>query len=75
MDAVSDSRDKSRDSLRQQPSNYVFRGEVVDPIVADKQYRPQYNLQIHPQNKDAISLYQSIVSDQRGNGRILDRFV
>ena len=75
MDAVSDSGEDSRDRLRQHPSNYVFRGEVVDPVVADKQYRPQYNLQIDPQNKRAISLYQSIASDQRGSGRILDRFV
>ena len=67
--------DQLRDRERQYPSDFVFKGEVVDSTSDDKRYRPQANLQINPENKRAISLYQQVSSNQSVSGRILDRFI
>ena len=63
-----------RDATRQQPSPYVYRGEVLETLT-DKAYRPKYNLQISPENRRAINSYQMVADEQPIIGRILDGFV
>ena len=70
---VSDSAAGFRDA-GQRPSNYVYRGELLD-TVTDKSYRPEYNLQISPHNRRAISTYQKVANQQPAVGRILDGFI
>ncbi|MCP4186523.1 MAG: hypothetical protein GY763_02855 [Gammaproteobacteria bacterium] len=59
-------------------SDFVFRGELLDSVDDEKRYRPQYNQQIAPQNRQAIEIYQSSetqVSNSDPRGRLLDQFV
>ena len=52
----------NRDARRQQPSNHVYRGELLERL-GDKSYRPQLNLQISPENRRAINSYQKIAGE------------
>lgn len=72
--AVADSTASFRDASQRQPSGYVYRGELLE-TVSDRAYRPQYNLQISPENRRAITTYQQVASEQAVVGRILDGFI
>ena len=72
--AVSASTSDSRDASQQRPSGYVYRGELLE-TVSDRSYRPQYNLQISPENRRAINSYQRVATEETVVGRILDGFI
>jgi hypothetical protein len=75
-----DSRNDFSDNQRARPesTDYVFRGEILEPVESDKRYNPQLNQQIDPQNRQAISNYQ-ITSVSRTEteslGQLIDRFI
>lgn len=59
-------------------SDYVFRGELLDSVDSEKRYRPQFNQQIAPQNRQAIETYNAggtVSSDRDPRGRLLDQYV
>lgn len=60
---------------RQQPSTYVYRGELLEGAAAERYYRPTNNLQIYPQNQRAIQTYLSVSTSPAVRGRILDGFI
>lgn len=72
---VAESASAFRDASQQAPSNYVYRGELLDAAISDKRYRPQPNLQIDPRNRRAIESYQRVVSEPPLTGQILDGFI
>lgn len=52
--------DRNRDAepqSRQQTTEYVFRGELLDDVVSQQQNRPFNRQQIDPANRTAISNY------------------
>ena len=75
-DAKTDLIDSQR--TRQDSSEYVFRGEILESVENNKPYKPEYNQQIDPQNRQAISNYQ-VTSVSRAEteslGQLIDRFV
>ena len=74
-DAANDFTDSRR--TRQESTEYVFRGEVLESVENDKRYKPQFNQQIDPQNRDAISNYQTTSverTETESLGRVIDRF-
>ena len=75
-DAKNDFIDSQR--TRQDSSEYVFRGEILESVQNNKPYKPEYNQQIDPQNRQAISNYQ-VTSVSRTEteslGQLIDRFV
>ena len=71
---VADSSESFRENRQQQPSSYVYRGELLE-TVSDKAYRPQPNLQISPENRRAINAYQRIADEPLQLGRILDGYI
>jgi hypothetical protein len=72
--SVTDSAAGFRDASRQQPSNHVYRGELLD-TVTDRSYRPEHNLQISPQNRRAISTYRNTANPQPVIGKILNGYI
>jgi len=59
-------------------SEYVFRGEVMEPESYQRGYRPRLNQQIAPQNRSAIDSYQStgrVGAENRILGLILDSYI
>ncbi len=74
VNPIADNGASLRDSRQQQASSYVYRGEVLE-TVSDRSYRPEYNLQISPENRRAISSYQKIASGAPVVGRILDGYI
>ena len=75
-DAKNDFIDSQR--TRQDSSEYVFRGEILESVQNNKPYKPEYNQQIDPQNLQAISNYQ-VTSVSRTEteslGQLIDKFV
>ena len=75
-DAKHDFIDSQR--TRQDSSEYVFRGEILESVENNRPYKPEYNQQIDPQNRQAISNYQ-VTSISRTEteslGQLIDRFV
>ena len=63
-----------RDQRQQQPSAFVYRGEWLESA-ARPEYRPQYNLQISPENRRAIATYQKVSGEPPLVGKILDGFI
>ncbi len=65
------------------PPRFVFRGEVLQqPDNQERRYRPQFNQDIDPQNREAINSYQQIGEVETGpgdagpnSGRIVDFFI
>ncbi len=72
---VAEQSGQFRDATRQQPSTYVYRGEVLEAVVGERSYRPASNLQIHPQYQRAIDTYHAVSSAPAVRGRILDGFI
>ena len=74
---------QNRDNTGSAPPNFVFRGEVLEePNNQDRRYRPQFNQDIDPQNREAIGSYQQIAEELTGlsdsdspSGRIVDFFI
>ncbi|MFT4607695.1 MAG: hypothetical protein ACI9YO_001892 [Gammaproteobacteria bacterium] len=63
---------------RQESTEYVFRGEILESIENDKRYNPQFNQQIDPQNREAISNYQTTSvarTESESLGQVIDRFI
>jgi hypothetical protein len=63
---------------RQESTEYVFRGEILESIENDKRYNPQFNQQIDPQNREAISNYQATSvarTESESLGQVIDRFI
>lgn len=74
--AENDSTNHQR--TRSESSDYVFRGEVIESVEDDRRYNPSFNQQIDPQNREAISNYQSTSVariESEPLGRVIDRFV
>ena len=72
--SIADSATAFRDARQGQASTYVYRGELLESAI-DRAYRPQFNLQISPENRRAIDSYQKIADEQPVVGRILDGYV
>lgn len=75
-DADNDFADSRR--TRQESTEYVFRGEILESVENDKRYKPQFNQQIDPQNREAISNYQTTSvarTEAESLGRVIDRFI
>ena len=67
-----------RRRARPDSADYVFRGEVIESVEDDKRYNPSFNQQIDPQNREAISNYQSTSVarvETESLGRVIDRFI
>ncbi|MFT5657410.1 MAG: hypothetical protein ACI9KN_000683 [Gammaproteobacteria bacterium] len=67
-----------RRQTRQESTEYVFRGEVLQSIDSDKRYKPSFNQQVNPQNRAAISNYQSASAAEinaQPLGRVIDIFI
>jgi len=63
---------------RQDSSEYVFRGEILESVQNEKRYNPQFNQQIDPQNREAIFIYQTTSvsrTETESLGRMIDRFI
>jgi hypothetical protein len=76
VNAEHDSVDSRR--TRQESTEYVFRGEVLESIENDKRYQPQFNQQIDPQNRGAIYNYQATSvsrTESEALGQLIDRFI
>jgi hypothetical protein len=73
--SVSGSASEFSDASKQPPSTYVYRGEVLESLSHDRRYRPQPNLQVNPENRNAIESYQRVAVDPMPKGLILDGFV
>ena len=71
---VADSAEGFRENRQQQPSGYVYRGELLE-TANDRAYRPQANLQISPENRRAISAYHKIADEPPVLGKILDGYI
>lgn len=70
--------DANRRPASPESTEYVFRGEVIESVENDKRYSPRLNQQIDPQNREAISNYQSTSIarvEAQPLGRVIDRFV
>ncbi len=72
--AIADNPAGFRDPRQQQPSAFVYRGELLETL-GDRQYRPQYNVQISPENRRAIASYQKVADEPAVLGRILDGYI
>lgn len=73
-----DSRQQTLPGNRKPPSDYVFRGELLDAVDQQQRFRPGFNQQVSPQNRLAIESYlssDSISIDEDRRGRLLDQFV
>ena len=79
----SESQLQRNDGNSTTPPRFVYRGEVLEQINnQDRRYRPQYNQDIDPQNREAINSYQQIGEQAlaasqagSGSGRIVDIFI
>ncbi|MFT5226110.1 MAG: hypothetical protein ACI8XX_001863 [Polaribacter sp.] len=63
---------------RQESTEYVFRGDVLESVENDKRYKPQFNQEIDPQNREAIANYQATSvtqTDSESIGKLIDRFI
>lgn len=63
---------------RQESTETVFRGEILESVENDKRYKPQFNQQIDPQNREAISNYQTTSvarTESESLGLLIDRFI
>jgi len=72
---VGDNASEFHDATRQQPSAYVYRGELLESVANDKRYRPHYNLQIAPQNQYAIDTYHKVANEPPLTGQLLDGLI
>ena len=63
------------DAAQQRPAGYVYRGELLDGLPPQSRFRPQPNLQIHPQNQRAINAYRSVAEDPLPLGQLLDGLI
>ena len=73
--SVAGTSSEFREASKQQPSTYVYRGELLEAVSNERRYRPIYNLPIHPQQQRAINAYQQIARQQQNLGQILDGFI
>ena len=71
---VSSNAEGFRDARQQQPSTYVYHGELLE-TASDRSYRPRHNLQISPENRRAIATYHEIADEPARPGRILDGYI
>jgi hypothetical protein len=74
VNPVADNSAELRDEGRRQASNYVYRGEVLESS-SDRSYKPEYNLQISPENRRAINSYRQTANAAPVVGRILDGYI
>lgn len=72
--AIADNPAAFRDPRQQQPSSFVYRGDLLENA-GEREYRPQYNLQISPENRRAINSYQKVAEEPQRLGRILDGYI
>ena len=73
-----DARTDEQDPSHRQAVEYVLRTELLDTVVNDKRYQPQYKQNIEPRNREIISRYQSTeaLSMVPGSlGRLIDRYI
>lgn len=75
-----DTRNDFTDSrrTRSESTEYVFRGEILESVENEKRYKPQFNQQIDPQNREAITNYQTTSvsrTESESLGLLIDRFV
>ena len=66
------------DQNRQAVTESTLRGEWLESAANDKRYQPLYTQNIDPQNRAAISNYQSAEAtaiEQGSLGRLIDRYI
>ena len=74
VNPVADNGAGLRDARQQPPLGYVYRGEVLETS-SDRTYKPEFNLQISPENRRAINSYQQTANEAPVVGRILDGYI
>ncbi len=72
---IADDSGRLRDERQQQPSTYVYRGELLDENFGDRRYRPTLGVDVHPRNRHAIDAYHLVAYDPTRRGQILDGFI
>ena len=72
--AIADNPAAFRDPRQQQPSSFVYRGELLE-TAGEREYRPQPNIQISPENRRAIDSYRNVAEEPQQLGRILDGYI
>jgi hypothetical protein len=63
---------------RQESAEYALRGEFLESVKNDKRYKPQFNQEIDPQNREAIAYYQAasvVQTESEAMGKLIDRFI
>ena len=76
--AGEESRQDRRTQSGTAPSDYVLRGELLDPVDYHKRYRYQHHQEVAPQNRRAIESYHagdSLITAADPRGRLLDQYV
>lgn len=69
---------RKQESLDQPPVEFVYQGEILESESYHKNYQPQLNQQIAPQNRSAINNYHSTNRggrEIRNVGLILNRYI
>lgn len=74
VNPVADNGAGLRDARQQPPSNFVYHGEVLE-TASDRTYKPEFNLQISPENRRAINSYLQTANEVPVVGRILDGYI
>ena len=72
--AIADNPAGFRDARQQPQPSFVYRGELLENA-GEREYRPQYNLQVSPENRRAINSYRQVAEEPQKLGRILDGFI
>jgi hypothetical protein len=63
---------------QQESAEYALRGEFLESVKNDKRYKPQFNQEIDPQNREAIAYYQAASvarTESEAMGKLVDRFI
>ena len=75
VEPVASGDNGSADARQKSPSTYVHRGELLEMLADYRRYNPRLNLEIDPQNRNAIDTYQQVASVPTRLGQILDGYI
>lgn len=72
---LSERKIDSEQKNRQQTVEYVFKGEILEDVAADRNNRSPYTQSIDPANQGAISSYAEVDSEAPRQGQLVDIFI
>ena len=76
--ARNDEYNQSLDDQHKPATEYILRGELLDAVINDPRPAAQYNENVDPQNRNAISAYLSngtVAGEPGSPGRLIDRYI